>query len=147
MLVKKVIRSNRNIVKLFNKQSVEYVNINTDRHFSTKSWVPTESSVLQKVTTQALIHEVSLQQMDASAKWVPWFLKNLPASYFRQVPESTRKQHLKAIIALKELQSELSLSIDTKHDDGSSEKTYIITDNIPGLLHRQIKSLVVPKDS
>ena len=50
-----------------------------------KSWVPTEQPLLQKVTTQALIHEISLQQMEAAAKVVPWFLKNMPVSSFRAV--------------------------------------------------------------
>jgi hypothetical protein len=45
-----------------------------------KSWVPTENTKLQKVTTQALLYEVSLEQMNSSNKVVPWFLKNMPVS-------------------------------------------------------------------
>jgi hypothetical protein len=45
-----------------------------------KSWVPTEEDVLQKITTQALVHEVSIEQMQSTATIVPWFLKNMPVS-------------------------------------------------------------------
>lgn len=78
---------------------------------------------------------------------VPWFLKNLPASYFKQVPELTRNQHIKAVAALKQLkQSDLSLKIDTKHDDGSYEISFIFNDSAPGALYRQINSLQIPDD-
>ena len=54
-----------------------------------KSWVPTEQTDLQKVTTQALIHDISMQQMEATARVVPWYLKNLPVSVFITADEST----------------------------------------------------------
>lgn len=44
------------------------------------TWVPTQTDLLEKVTTQALVHEISLQQMESSATVVPWFLKNMPVS-------------------------------------------------------------------
>ena len=47
-----------------------------------------------KVTTTALIHEMNLRQMETSNKVVPWFYENMPPSYFRQVDEELRKQHL-----------------------------------------------------
>jgi hypothetical protein len=47
-----------------------------------------------KVTTTALIHEMNLRQMETSNKIVPWFYENMPSSYFRQVDEELRKQHL-----------------------------------------------------
>ena len=48
------------------------------RFTTSKSWVPTEDDTLQKVTTQALVHEMSLQQMESVNSTVPWFLKNMP---------------------------------------------------------------------
>jgi hypothetical protein len=39
------------------------------------------------------------------------------------------------------------LKIETKHNDGSSEVTFILSDSTPGVLNRQIKSLVIPTDS
>jgi len=51
------------------------------RFFSNqKSWVPTDPSSLQKITTQALLHEVALQQMESAQVVVPWYLKNMPVS-------------------------------------------------------------------
>lgn len=47
-----------------------------------KSWVPVDQSNLQKVTTQSLIHEISMQQMEATNKVVPWFLYHMPVSYY-----------------------------------------------------------------
>jgi len=51
------------------------------RSFSNqKSWVPTDASSLQKITTQALLHEVALQQMESAQVVVPWYLTNMPVS-------------------------------------------------------------------
>ncbi len=49
---------------------------------------------LRKITATALIHEMNLRQMETSNKIVPWFYENMPPSYFRQVDEELRKQHL-----------------------------------------------------
>ncbi len=48
------------------------------RLMSTKSWVPQTEDALQNTTIQALIHEVSVQQMESAQNTVPWFLKNMP---------------------------------------------------------------------
>jgi len=53
---------------------------NGDKKPPRKSWIPTEDELLQKVTTQALIHEISLQQMHGVEKVVPWFLKTMPVN-------------------------------------------------------------------
>lgn len=50
------------------------------RSLSSKSWVPENDEVLQRVTMQSLIHEVSEQQRELATKVVPWFLKNMPVS-------------------------------------------------------------------
>ena len=47
---------------------------------SAKSWVPTQDHILQKITTTAMVHEVSLQQMEMAANVVPWFLSNMPVT-------------------------------------------------------------------
>ena len=55
----------------------------TIRSFSSqKSWVPTDAGSLQKITTQALLHEVALQQMESAQVVVPWYLTNMPVSNF-----------------------------------------------------------------
>jgi hypothetical protein len=48
-----------------------------------KSYIPTEQRDLQRITTQSLIHEISMQQMEAANKVVPWFLEQMPVSYSR----------------------------------------------------------------
>lgn len=50
------------------------------RTFAQKSWVPTDANSLQKITTQALLHEVALQQMESAQVVVPWYLTNMPVS-------------------------------------------------------------------
>lgn len=55
---------------------------------------------IQRVTQQAMIHELISQQTDTIQKVVPWFLNNMPPSYFNQVPEKFRLDHIKAIAAI-----------------------------------------------
>ena len=66
------------------------------------AWQADEDSDIQRVTTLATIHELTKQQTRSIESVVPWFLKNMPASYFRQVPESFRQDHLRAISAIKD---------------------------------------------
>lgn len=56
---------------------------------------------IQRVTQQAMIHELISQQSNTITEIVPWFLQNMPPSYFRQVPEKFRVDHIKAIAAIK----------------------------------------------
>ena len=65
------------------------------------------------------------------------------------MPEETRKKHVKAITAIRELQqSELSLKIDTKNEvTGAFDTTFIFNETKRGALHRQIQSLTVPANS
>lgn len=47
-----------------------------------------------------LIAELAAQQQAAAAREVPWFLANMPSSYFRQVEPALRAKHLQAITAV-----------------------------------------------
>eukprot|EP00605_Chrysophyceae_sp_TOSAG23-4_P000106 GSChrysophyteH1.ASY1.ANO1.116.1 assembled CDS len=69
-----------------------------------------------KVTTTALIHEMNLRQMETSNKIVPWFYENMPSSYFRQVDEELRKQHLT---------SQLTVKISHETDAENKEVTFL----------------------
>lgn len=51
-----------------------------------KSWIPTNESDLQKVTTNAWIHEVAEQQRAQATRVVPWFLRNMPVSGWMMSP-------------------------------------------------------------
>jgi hypothetical protein len=80
------------------------------------AWQADEDSDIQRVTTLATIHELTKQQTRSIETVVPWFLKNMPASYFRQVPESFRQDHLRAISAIKDanMDSTYYLIVDWK---------------------------------
>ena len=58
---------------------------------TTKSWVPIQDELLQKVTTNSLIHEMSVQATESAATVVPWFLSSMPVmrellfGYLREV--------------------------------------------------------------
>jgi hypothetical protein len=73
------------------------------------AWQADEDSDIQRVTTLATIHELTKQQTRSIESVVPWFLKNMPASYFRQVPESFRQDHLRAISAIKDANMDSTL--------------------------------------
>ena len=66
------------------------------------AWQAEHNIDIQRVTQTAIIHELTQQQVHTIETTVPWFLQNMPGSYFRQVPESFRMDHLKAISAIKD---------------------------------------------
>jgi hypothetical protein len=66
------------------------------------AWQAEHNIDIQRVTQTAIIHELTQQQVHTIEKTVPWFLSNMPASYFRQVPQDFRMDHLKAIAAIKD---------------------------------------------
>ena len=66
-----------------------------------KPWQAEGAFDIQRVTQQAMVHELVQQQTNTIEAVVPWFLGNMPASYFRQVPEKFRVDHIKAIAAIK----------------------------------------------
>jgi hypothetical protein len=111
------------------------------------------NEALQKITTAALIHEMNLRQMETSNKIVPWFFESMPSSYFRQVGEELRKQHLNVIISAQELgQSDLTVKIKHQTDADTSAVTFLTVNkdgktNVNtrvGGLSQQIKELEVP---
>ncbi|CAI5728485.1 unnamed protein product [Peronospora effusa] len=51
-------------------------------------------------TTEELLHALDKFQKESARKTVPWFLANMPPSYFRSIHEEDRLQHLNAITAL-----------------------------------------------
>jgi len=66
---------------------------------------------IQRVTQQAMIHELIQQQTNTIQKVVPWFLSNMPPAYFRQVPEKFRVDHIKAIAGIEGKYSEKEKSV------------------------------------
>ena len=88
-----------------------------------------------------MIHELSQQQTASIEKVVPWFLKTMPAQYFRQVPESFRLDHIKAISAIKDANMDMHMNLKTHLPDGRQVLTFIRPGTMPGLLLSMIKEL------
>lgn len=106
---------------------------------SKKTSISGESQHSQQLLNSLL--ESSYQELQ---QVVPWFLQNMPASYFRQIPGNLRSQHVKAITALKDVMgSDLSLKIETKLDS-AKQLTFISSQLKSDALREQINSLLVP---
>lgn len=88
-----------------------------------------------------MIHELTQQQTRSIEKVVPWFLNTLPAPYFRQVPESFRLDHIKAISAIKDANMDMHMNLKTHLPDGRQVLTFIRPGTMPGLLLTMIKEL------
>lgn len=109
---------------------------------SKRTWTSDDPSKLQQVTEQALIHDISLHQLETVKEVIPWYLKSMPDSYFNQVSESMRRSHLKAIAAIHDLRlSDLSLKIVNTSDDGKIDVTMLTTNTKPGALLSQLALL------
>ncbi|TDH66115.1 uncharacterized protein CCR75_001397 [Bremia lactucae] len=52
------------------------------------------------ISEQDMLHALDKFQKESARKTVPWFLANMPPSYFRSIHEADRLQHLNAITAL-----------------------------------------------
>uniref|UniRef100_M4BDQ0 Glutamate/phenylalanine/leucine/valine/L-tryptophan dehydrogenase C-terminal domain-containing protein n=1 Tax=Hyaloperonospora arabidopsidis (strain Emoy2) TaxID=559515 RepID=M4BDQ0_HYAAE len=59
-----------------------------------------QSEAIAKVSKEEMLRAFDKFQKDAAANTVPWFLENMPPSYFRSIEEEDRLQHLNAITAL-----------------------------------------------
>jgi glutamate dehydrogenase len=86
--------------------------------------------------------------MQTNIQTIPWFQANMPETYFRQIPEDMRTQHLIAVSAIRQLgntdgNDDLSLQIKTE-TAGKTEITVMNTDSKPGNLFNQMKSLPEP---
>ncbi|KAH7477137.1 hypothetical protein PRIC1_001157 [Phytophthora ramorum] len=59
-----------------------------------------QSDAGAEVCEEELLRALDRFQKDAAGNTVPWFLENMPPSYFRSIQEEDRLQHLNAITAL-----------------------------------------------
>lgn len=108
---------------------------------SKASWQPQHNEDIQRVTQTAIIHELTQQQTRTIGSVVPWFLSNMPASYFRQVPEPFRMDHIKAISAIKDANMDLHLNLQSHLPDGRTVLTFIRPGTEPGILLAMTKDL------
>jgi hypothetical protein len=69
---------------------------------SAASWQATHNIDVQRVTQNAMIYELQQSQTKTIETVVPWFLRQMPPSYFQQVPDRLRTDHIKAIAAVQD---------------------------------------------
>ena len=87
------------------------------------------------------IHELTKQQITTIEQVVPWFLNTMPPAYFRQVPESFRLDHIKAVSAVRDANMDLYLNLQSHLPDGRLVLTFIRPGTQPGLLLQMVKDL------
>ena len=105
------------------------------------AWVRDDPAV-----SQSLIAELTANQAASAESIVPWFLKNMPESYYVQVAEDIRRTHMKAAGAFKDFSSssDMSLKLETKSADGTITWTNFSSSNDKALMANVLKKLVVP---
>ena len=105
------------------------------------SWQASHNRDIQHVTRKALIYELTQQQTKTIEAVVPWFLDNMPGSYFEQIPEPFRMDHIKAIAAVKDAEMDLYLNLKSHMLDGRTVFTFIRPGTKPGTLLSMIEDL------
>lgn len=105
------------------------------------SWQPQNDADVQHVTSQALIYELARTINGTIEKVVPWYLKVMPQSYFRQVPPYLRLEHVKALAALVDANMDLYLNLKSKTSDGRTVYTFIRPTTEPGTLLSMVEEL------
>ena len=106
-----------------------------------KSWAPSSSTEIERVTSIAMSHDLVQDFTSSANDTVPWFLGNMPHSYFRQTEATVRMEHLRALTALRHVDTELSVALKSKLPDGRRVFTNIVQGDKPGVLMDQIKRL------
>lgn len=105
------------------------------------AWQAERNADVQRVTQNAMIYELTQQQAATIQNVVPWFLSNMPASYFRQVPESFRMDHIKAIASIRDANMDLYLNLKSHAHDGRVIYTFIRPGTQPGTLLSMVDEL------
>ena len=105
------------------------------------AWQPADNVDVQNVTRKAYIYELVHQQTQTIEETVPWFLDNMPASYFKQVPERFRMDHIKAIAAVKDANMDLYLNLQSHLADGRQVLTFIRPGTKAGTLLQMVQEL------
>jgi len=105
------------------------------------SWQPQSDADVQRVTSQALIYELTRTTADAIEKVVPWFLKTMPESYFQQIPPYLRHEHVKALVAIIDADMNLYLNLKSRISDGRTVYTFIRPTTKPGTLLSMVEEL------
>ena len=110
------------------------------------AWQAAHNADVQRVTQNAMIYELTQQQSRTIEDVVPWFLDQMPPSYFRQVPDHFRMDHIKAIAAVKDANMDLYLNLKSHTHDGRLIYTFIRPGTEPGTLLRMVEELPYLED-
>mmetsp|Transcript_4885 Transcript_4885/g.6281 ORF Transcript_4885/g.6281 Transcript_4885/m.6281 type:complete len:170 (-) Transcript_4885:3-512(-) len=113
-----------------------------------------EQPSLTRVNTMEakwLMKSLVEQQSAIAAQVVPWYVSSFPPSYFSDVGEATRMEHLKGITALKAIDTsgdqKISLTVTSKADCGYyTEVTAMRTESCPGTLHTMLGAVQPRQD-
>jgi len=105
------------------------------------AWQAEHNADVQRVTQNAMIYELTQQQASTIQNVVPWFFKNMPASYFRQVPETFRMDHIKAIASIRDANMDLYLNLKSHSHDGRVIYTFIRPGTQAGTLLSMVDEL------
>jgi len=114
---------------------------NNNKNSNPASWQPQNDADVQHVTSQALIYELTRTTADTIERVVPWFLKIMPESYFRQIPPYLRHEHVKALSAIIDANMDLYLNLKSKTSDGRTVYTFIRPTTKPGTLLGMVEEL------
>ena len=89
----------------------------------------------------SMMHALVQEQTRTIQSIVPWFMDNMPASYFQQIPTQYRMQHIKAITAITDANMELHLNLVQQSHHGRHVYTYIRPTTKSGTLLQMVKEL------
>jgi len=65
-------------------------------------YVPDDEASIENYMVKAMTYEMEHYQRRSAEKTVPWFLRNLPPQYFKEIDQNLQKDHLRAMTALSE---------------------------------------------
>jgi glutamate dehydrogenase len=89
-----------------------------------------------------LVNNLIEAQSQTAKRLVPWFVNNMPAAYFRSVPEASRIHHLMTLSSLWDSGLAVSFTSQNKLEDGKKEVTVIQ----PGTQRSLVQVLKTLKD-
>mmetsp|Transcript_844 Transcript_844/g.3047 ORF Transcript_844/g.3047 Transcript_844/m.3047 type:complete len:419 (+) Transcript_844:358-1614(+) len=90
----------------------------------------------------AMLWQVQEQARVAAAEVVPWFLENMPAAYFDEVPQEMQISHVRAISSLfLHHSSDRELMVTNLDEAGRGRVTLFIPQDRPGQLYAMLQSL------
>ncbi len=84
-----------------------------------------------QIDREEVIRQLGDGLSQAAEEFVPWFFQQMPETYFRNVDEATRMEHMRAVLALRASGQEPRVRI--RSNDGR-RVTYVLPRDYPGLL-------------